>query len=273
MPATIKRDIGRTVFGEDARGYTDARPAYPARIYDILRETCYAGPQVAAFEIGAGTGQATGPLLDFGCHVTVIEPDVRMVAVLCDRLIRHETQLDVHAVTFEDVNLSASSFDLGVAAMALHWLNPETSLTKAFRLLRPGGHWAMWWTVFGDPLHMDDFQRRTHYLFKTLEQSPSQGDTPSTPFSLDKARRIAELEEAGFESIRFEEIRWSTMLDKQQILALTATFSPVARLSESNRKCFLDVLGRVVDEDFGGTVSRNFVTAIYTATRPLTQTP
>ncbi|MDR3436049.1 class I SAM-dependent methyltransferase [Telmatospirillum sp.] len=268
MSAMIERESGRTVFGADARGYTDARPDYPARVYEILRDVCHAGPTVAAFEIGAGTGQATGPLLDLGCRVTAIEPDPRLAAVLGDRLKERSAQLDVHVAPFEDASLASSSFDLGVAAMSLHWLEPKAALAKANDLLRPGGWWAMWWTVFGDPTRVDEFHDRTQFLFKGLERSPSQGDDPLIPFSLDRDRRIAELEDAGFESISFEEIRWTPTLNKQQVLALTATFSPVARLPKDERKCFLDEMGRVVDETFGGRVSRNFVTAIYTAARP-----
>ena len=124
----------------------------------------------------------------------------------------------------------------------------------------------MWWTVFGDPADMDDFQRRTQTLFERLERSPSHGS--GKHFSLDRARRIAELQATGFGTIAYEEIRWKPTLDKRQVLALTATFSPVRRLEPPERQRFLDEMARIIDEDFSGVVTRNFVTAIYTAERP-----
>ncbi len=266
MPATIEREFGRTAFGRDAGAYADARPDYPARVYEILRETCRAGPRTAAFEIGPGTGQATGRLLDIGCSITAIEPDARLAAALGERLKQHAARLSILPLAFEDAALPASSFDLGIAATSLHWLDPRTALTKAFHLLRPGGRWAMWWTVFGDPDDMDDFQRRTQSLFAGLDRSPSQGS--GKHFSLDRACRIAELQATGFGAIAYEEIRWQPTLDKRQVLALTATFSPVRRLDPPERERFLDEMARIIDEDFGGVVTRNFVTAIYTAERP-----
>ncbi|UXR95206.1 hypothetical protein FY157_26070 (plasmid) [Agrobacterium tumefaciens] len=45
-------------------------------------------------------------------------------------------------------------------------------------------------------------------------------------------------------------------------------FLPVARLPEAERSRFLSEIGRIADEEFGGHVRRNFVTAIYLARKP-----
>jgi SAM-dependent methyltransferase len=266
----IEREAGRTVFGADAQGYADARPDYPARVYDILRQTCGAGPDRQVFEIGAGTGLATGHLVEAGCAVTAIEPDWRLAAVLQERIGHKSSRLKLVEETFENANLLDQAFDLGIAAMSLHWLDPRAALQKAWRLLRPGGHWAMWWTEFGDPYRIDEFHRKTLFLFDELESSPAQGADSRTSFALEESARTSELHEAGFRSIAFETIRWSPVFDKKQVLALTATFSPVARLGEAAKGSFLEKLGRVIDDDFGGVVTRNFVTAVYTAVRPHT---
>lgn len=269
MPTKIDIKLGRSTFGNDAHGYANGRPDYPVRIYDILREICFAGPQTLAFEIGAGTGQATGPLLALGSKVVAIEPDRRLANVLAEHLRRHGSQLEIHPQTFEDVSLPKSSFDLGVAATSLHWLKADKALRKAFELLQPGGKWAMWWTVFGNTDDPDEFQCRTRELFQDFERSPSQRTHSDKPYALDRCKRVAELKLASFDDINYEEIQWQPTLNKQQVLELTATFSPVARLEPKERVKFLDRISKVVDEDFGGSVKRNFVTAIYTAGRPI----
>jgi hypothetical protein len=38
MPEVISLEEGRSAFGADSEAYNDARPDYPARIYEILRE-------------------------------------------------------------------------------------------------------------------------------------------------------------------------------------------------------------------------------------------
>jgi SAM-dependent methyltransferase len=267
--ATIDRSVGQVIFGNDPTGYAEGRPEYPARVYEVLRTTCQLGPATNAFDVGAGTGQATFHLLEHGYQVTAIEPDTRLAAVLREKVTEDGLKrLSVCATSFETAELLDASFDLGVAATSFHWLDAPPTLRKIMSLLRPGGWWAMWWTVFGDPKQPDEFRHRTEIFFEDLERSPSHGNRPNVPFALDTETRMRELREAGFESISYESIQWTARMTTKQVLALTATFSPVACLPETQRERFMNELGRVVDEEFGGIVARNFVTPIYTALRP-----
>lgn len=265
MNTALEREIGRQIFGQYANIYAEARPDYPARVYEILARRCRAGGASAVFEIGPGTGLATQHLLDLGCNVSTIEPDAQLANVLRQRLQRYSPQLHIHEMPFEEARLPANAFDLGIAAMSLHWLDPITALRKAWTLLRPGGYWAMWWTIYGDPLHPDDFLVHTKPLFQKLDHSPSQGDPQGKPFGLDHDSRNRELQHAGFIDTHYEEIRWQPCMNTQQIIGLTATFSPVAHLPKSEREQFLSQLSHIVDSEFGGTAKRHFVTAIYTA--------
>lgn len=254
---------GRSAFGHADVAYTGARPDYPARVYQILRASGAIKPGTRGFEIGAGSGQASERLLDMGCHLTAIEPDRRLCATLQARLTRYAMRLSVKCATFEEVALTENDFDFAVAATSLHWLNPESALEKAFSALRPSGWFAMWWTVYGDPDNPDDFQRRTHPLFSQLSQSPSYAS--SRPFALEREKRQAELRRAGFTELSCEEIRWTPSLSTEQVRRLTATFSPVSQLEPALRNRFLDDISQITDEEFGGHVQRNFVTAIYLA--------
>ncbi|WP_161539006.1 class I SAM-dependent methyltransferase [Escherichia albertii] len=132
---------GRHVFGEDREGYNHARPDYPQRVYEILREHDIAHKESNVFEIGAGTGQATEPLLALGCKVTAIEPDARLADTLCKRLNHYGSSLKIIRSSFEDSSLPSNMFDSGISAMSFHWLQPETALMQIFELLRPGGWW------------------------------------------------------------------------------------------------------------------------------------
>jgi len=115
---------------------------------------------------------------------------------------------------------------------------------------------------------MDPFQRRTQKYFRQLSRSPSHAASSNRPFALDKEVRMAELKTAGFEDANYEEIRWCTTLTTRQVVDLTATFSPVSRLPEMERSRFLSNIGHIADDEFGGQVHRNFVTAIYLARKP-----
>ncbi|MCF6109134.1 class I SAM-dependent methyltransferase [Mesorhizobium muleiense] len=249
--------------------YDRGRPGYPSRIYTILQERCGVGPATTAFEIGSGTGQATRELLDLGLwSVMAIEPDERLAVFLSDNLGRTGGgRLEVLTSSFLDADLPEAAFDLGIAATAFHWVEPIAGLAKVRRLLRPGGWWAMWWSIFGDPGQPDEFQKASQPLFSIVDSSPFGGSGLHHALAVD--RRIGELAAAGFEEIQHEAFRWTTVLSTDQVLALTATFSPVIRLAAGDRAHLMDGLKRIAQNDFGGSVTRTFITSIYTACRGL----
>lgn len=126
----------------------------------------------------------------------------------------------------------------------------------------------MWWTVFGDPSNMDAFMQKTNHLFAPLSTSPSHKAGYRHPYPLQKDERINDLKKSGFTEILSEEIRWASQMDVRRTIQLVSTFSPVARLNETERSTFLCEIERIINNDFGGTVKRNFVTAIYLARKP-----
>lgn len=267
MSRTIPRSAGRSVFGADGNAYAAYRPDYPERVNELLRASGAITPSAIVFEIGPGTGQATERLLGMAESVTAIEADDRFVPILEQRL-QDAPGLQIIRNTFEDAELPDAAYDLGIAATSFHWLEPDSALAKIHRILRPGGWWAMWWTVFGDPDAVDPFQQRTHHLFEKLNNSPSHPEGSRLPFALDTAQRSAELARAGFTDVIVETIRWSPILTTQQVVGLTATFSPVAILEDGARNRFLTEIGEIAEAEFSGQVQRNFVTPVYLARKP-----
>ena len=257
---------GRRAFGADPANYDSARPQYPARVFDMLRERCGLGAGTRTFEIGPGTGLATRPLLAAGARVTAIEPDERLAAKLRENEPGDSLEISVSA--FEDAELPEGSFDLGASATAFHWLDQRPALTKVATLLRPGGWWAMWWNVFGDAERADPFHDATVELLSGLSLTPSQPVSWRHPFALDREARIADLEAVGaFETIAFENLRWTLVLDSRQVRALYATFSHITTLPDQQRERLLDGLQEIAAQEFSGRVERNMCTAIYTARR------
>ncbi|RYD97718.1 MAG: SAM-dependent methyltransferase, partial [Sphingomonadales bacterium] len=84
--ASIHSSPGGTKFGEDPELYDFARPPYPAELFGWLRERAGLGADSACFEIGAGTGHATLPILALPVRaITAIEPDARLAAKLREK--------------------------------------------------------------------------------------------------------------------------------------------------------------------------------------------
>lgn len=255
--------FGRVAFGENPGSYHATRPAYPAWVFEVLRERCNLVPGTATFEIGAGTGLATRPLLDLGANpLLAIEPDCRLAGYLRGSI--PDSALSVTVSAFEDASLDPASFDLGVSATAFHWLDEDLALSKIAALLRPHGWWAMVWNVFGDNSRADPFHEATKALLPP-PLSPSAGSR-DIPFALDAAARIEALQRSGaFDAIEYRTTDWHIVLDPDQTVALYGTFSNIN--IRPDRDALLAELHRIARDGFHGRVVRNMTTSLYTAQR------
>src|SRR5215472_12223647 len=261
--SSMDRQFGRQAFGSDPANYHAARPAYPEWVYEVLRKQCGLDPKIAVFEIGPGTGTATGRLLELGANPLVaIEPDDRLANFLRQAIA--DAALTVVNSTFEEAVLPEASFDLGLSATAFHWLDEDIALAKVATLLRPGGWWAMLWNLFGDQNRSDPFHEATQTLLEG-PASPSAG-AGEVPFALDADARIAELERThAFDSIEYRTSPWSLILDPDQTVALYATYSNIN--IRPDREAVLAELRRVARDEFHGRVIRNMITSLYVARR------
>ncbi|MBS0275969.1 MAG: class I SAM-dependent methyltransferase [Proteobacteria bacterium] len=261
----IAIEDGRSAFGADAANYDSARPEYPAQVYAILRERCGLKAGTQAFEIGPGTGLATRRLLEAGAAVTAIEPDMRLVTKLRENA--GDPPLRIVNATFETAALQQGAFDLGVSATAFHWMDQQAALAKVATLLKPGGWWAAWWNVFGDPERDDPFHDATAHLFQA-SASPSYSPLFKHPFALRSEGRIADLQSAGsFEEIGFDLMHWTLVLTAGQTRALYASFSNVTTLPENERIELLDGIQNIAAAAFKDRVERQMCTPLYTARR------
>ncbi len=261
--AAIDRNFGRQAFGDNPAAYHAARPDYPTWVFETVSDRCGLAPGTVTFEIGAGTGKATLPLLHRGANPLIaIEPDPRMAAFLRQTIA--DPALQIIEAPFETAPLPEAGFALGLSATAFHWLNENAALTKVARLLRPGGWWAMVCNVFGDPDRADPFHEATKSLLEGPE-SPS-GGTSGLPFALDAPARLAALRRTqAFDVIEHQTSAWQITLDPDQIVALYATYSNIN--IRPDRAALLAELGRIARERFAGRVTRNMVTSLYTARR------
>jgi SAM-dependent methyltransferase len=266
--ADIDRRFGRQAFGDDPANYDASRPPYPAWVFDTLRERCGLRPGAAVFEAGAGTGKATRPLLAAGADPLVaIEPDARLAGFL--RASTPSLALDVQVAPFEDAELPAAAFDLGVCATAFHWLDEQVALAKVAEALKPGGWWAMVWNVFGDPERADPFHDATDALLNDGPRGPSLAGCPTDAVALNgNARRSGLGRNGSFEAINHQACGWDLVLDPDQVVALYSTFSNMNARPPDERRVVLAELRRIAAAPpFSGRVVRNMVTILWTARR------
>jgi SAM-dependent methyltransferase len=262
----------RGLFTSDVAAYDAGRPGYPDRVYELLELVCGLGPGRAVLEIGPGTGQATGRLLDAGARVTAVE----LGEGLADRLQANYggPDLSIAVGAFEEVALEPSSFDIVAAATSFHWIPADAGLRRSADLLKPGGWLALWWTFFGDPDRPDPFRDALTAIFAEL--APSLLETfPGAafqagprPYALDVEDRIGEIAATGrFGAVRYEIVSWTGRHSPAEIRAMFASFSPCLALAPANRTEVLDALEALATGPFGGVVERPYLTPIYLAQR------
>ena len=264
-PEPFGRDEGRVVFGTDAAAYAAARPGYPDRVYDLLRERSGLRPGTRVLEIGAGSGQATRRLLELGADVVAVEPDPRMADHLRD-LDFAGRPLRIMVRAFEETSLPPGSFDLVVSATAFHWVEPSVALPMVTSALRERGFLALWWNVFGDPDAPDPFHDATEPILRDLSPGPGAGP-PRKPPALNVDARRGELAAAGFTDIHHEIIPWTLVLTAERTRLLYRTYSNIARLPDPDRQRVLNGIEAIARDEFADRVERRMLTPVYTARR------
>lgn len=260
MSKALDRAVGSTAFGADVAGYAVGRLDYPGELFAILAERGGLAPGVSILEIGPGTGQATRELLKAGAaRVVAVEPDPELSAHLREW---SEARLEVANMAFGPAVPGDGGFDLIVAATAFHWLEAGPALADVRRLLKPGGHFAMWWNVFSEPGEDPLFDA----LFEGLARPPSM--LSDQHYSLDAAARTADLAAAGLTAIKHVILQRRIAMTPASLRALFATFSAVRQLPTDQREARLDAVEAQARRERGERFERVFRTPLYTARSP-----
>jgi SAM-dependent methyltransferase len=255
----IRRAEARTLFGADVAGYDAGRPDYPPDVYRVLVERCGLGAGVRVLEIGPGTGMVTRHLLDAGATVVGIEPDPAFVG----HLRRSLPVVEVVEGTLEEVTVDEETYDLAVAAMSFHWVDQRVGLPKVSHAIKPGGWFALWWTLWNHPERPDAFSRAAQQLHGRTQSEPNQHGRP--PFEEDAETRLSDLRQlAGLTHVSHEKLTWTTRMDARQVRDHYASMIAVRRRTAAERRRLLDALTDLVDNEFGGIAERRFLTILYT---------
>src|SRR5882757_115753 len=255
------RDQARVVYGPAAGDYQLGRLEYPDAVYETLRERCGLGPGKHVLEIGPGTGQVTRHLLGAGARVVAVEPDPGFAAYLAEAFVG----LRVAPSAFEDADLADAGSDLVVAGTSFHWLDQSRALEIIGRILRPGGWFAMWWTIFSDPTRPDPVITAATELLG-FEPGNQRG---GTSFQLDERARIHDLEShRGLVDVHAQRIQWNLPMNAARTRALFATQMSIRRLPPPESAHTLDTIARLIDDRFEGTDDRPLLTVLYSGRKP-----
>lgn len=204
-------------FDRHAARYGQARPPYPQELWEALRSRGLLRPGHRALDLGAGTGQATGPLLAAGLEVTAVEPGPQ----LASRLATGHPTATVIVRRAEELEGDHASFELAVAATSIHWFDLETLLPLLHRLLVPTGRLLVWRNVYGDPTVRTPFRDRVARIVQERSAPTRPGPDPEDPVAT-----ASRLTGTGLFSVQHTAaFRWDIELSSEQVHDLFSTFS------------------------------------------------
>jgi SAM-dependent methyltransferase len=223
----------RRTFDEAADLYDIARPVYPHELFEDLIELANLDPGDRLLEIGCATGKATRPLLEHGFSVTCVELGARLA-----KRARHNLAglpVEIHVAPFETWQTKQEPFDLVYAATSWHWIDPEIRYRKAHRLLRPGGHLAIWSAQHAFPEGFDPFFTEIQTVYDAIGES-HPGEWPPLPPD-DASHDAAEIEATGlFGDVRVRRYVWEVTYTTDEYIALLNTFSGHIAMDAAKRE-------------------------------------
>ena len=252
----------RLTFDQVVEIYDRARPSYPDGLVARLFGALPASPHV--LEMGPGTGQLTEQLLRYGAQVTAVELGPNLARLLESKLGMHGG-LRVMNASFEDAPVEPGSFDGVVAATAYHWVADEAKATRPAELLRAGGCVGVI-----DLIQVDSPVDRG-YFDRVQSIYDRYGDTNRRwePTTYESAMpRVAEVLRASglYDHVEVHREPWDQTYTSDEYRDLLYSYSGTQLMTEPERTQMVDELVAVIDDEFGGTLTRPLVATLTLAT-------
>lgn len=253
-----------TSFERVARTYDEARPGYPAELYDAV--VAFGGLTLAdrVLEVGVGTGKGTLPLAQRGFEILGLEPGETLAGIARANLAAFPA-VRIQTTRFEDWPLERDAFGLAFSAQAFHWLDPETRVRKLTDALRPRATLAL----FGHTSSIADAALRAALDAAYERFAPTLGGRPGAYDWYGSAQGQAMQELRGsdqLEQLTFEAFDWPRILSADAYRALLATYSDHSTLPAGQREALLDAIHAAISER-GSSIRLDYRTGLFLARR------
>lgn len=260
-PASVEPHRARQAaesFGTDPERYDRTRPRYPQALVDRI---VAGSPGGDVLDVGIGTGVSARPFRAAGCRVLGVEVDARMAA------FAREDGFDVEVARFEDWDPVGRTFDLVIAGMTWHWIDPTPGATKAAALLRPCGRLAVFWNIGRPPRELAHGFAAVYA--RVLPDTPFAA-MPSDPLAAYERLFTKTAEEirltAAFDEPQRSQVDWEHRYTTNQWLEQVPTFGGHSQLPPGQLEQLLVGIAAAI-EATGGSFDMRYAAVAITANR------
>jgi SAM-dependent methyltransferase len=260
------RERLRATFDSAAGVYHEARPDYPDELYEELIRLAALGPGAQLLEVGCATGKATAPLARRGFGITCVELGAGLADAARQNLAGFPDVRVVRAAFETWRPTAARRYDLVYAANAWHWIDPATRYRRAWALLRPGGHLALWNAVHVFPAGGDSFFDEIQDVYDEIGEGMPAGAARYQPGELPDDR--GEIEASGlFEDVVIRQFDWEISYTADEYIRLLDTFSGHLAMDQWQRDRLYGAIRHRLGERRSGTLRRHWGAVLHVARR------
>jgi SAM-dependent methyltransferase len=217
---------------DDAETYDRGRPRYDDAVARVLIDGLELAAGAPVLELGAGTGQLSGALVEAGLDLTAVEP----LGPTRDLLARAIGPERVREGVAEQIPLADGSVEGVFAADAFHWFDETRAMPEIKRVLRPGGGVGILRTV---PSWDMPWARELGEIMMAA--------TPPHPAFDGRGPAAALEEDADFGTVLETSTTSSMTMDRERMRAYIGSMSWVATLTPSARGELLAKVDELLD--------------------------
>ena len=164
----------RKIFDTIPEQFDKYRPRYSQELFDAMISYGKIGPGKTVLELGPGTGQASGPVIDTGCDYHAIELGEHLYAKMKEKY----SGLPNFSIVNDDFithDFGEQKFDMIYSAATIQWIPEDVAFGKTFELLKPGGVLAMLYT-------RDDYRSDNEELYDKIQEIYTQYFKPEIEY-------------------------------------------------------------------------------------------
>lgn len=254
----------RKTFNKEAELYDLIRPHYPAELFNAIIQITDLESVSKLVEIGPGTGQATRLFAERGFEIIGVELGSALADV-ARRNFGKYNNVKIITGAFEDVELPQSNFDLVYSATAFHWIKPDVKFSKSYKLLKDGGHLAIINTCHVSDEKGDEFLLASQPIYK--QYKPGGKYDKNLKFSCIFELKADLVDEKFFTPVFFQAFPLVVKYTAKEYSQLLSTYSPQISMDPQNRANFLVAIEKLINNEFNGSIIKNFAMTLTIAKR------